>query len=196
MALFHQVSCSELNAIEDRIDILARGDAGGSGALKLCVDGEIYRTAEHERAIHAAAWEFDSNNTTVGTLAASGYRSGVSGASILYAPLDFLEVGDRITYAEIYYSPQSFAMQPALKRLDLATGTVTAIWTGSSDNSGSAIESQNSGALAHTVLAGSTYFLEISHSNAASRTYGGRIRYSRPAPSAAPTPPGPWPSAP
>jgi hypothetical protein len=153
-------------------------------AGNLSVTGTIDgATSERETVLHPAAFQFDDNNTNANTLSQLGYRTNVSGASICYAWVGGLKAGDRITYCQVFYNPNGGGtMQPKLRRIQLSTGTVSDVWAGTNDNTGTAIESQNSGALTHDVAAGYAYFIEVLHSGAANRTHGAIVRFTRPAP--------------
>lgn len=146
------------------------------------VAGDVYHTTEHTEYVHASQWEFDSSNTA-STLSQSGYRSATNAVAICYASLSFLKIGDHITYCQVWYNPNGGGnMQPKVRRLELATGTITDVWAGATDSTGSAIESQNSGVIDHTVASGYVYFVENLHSGAANRTYAAMIKFTRPHP--------------
>lgn len=156
------------------------GDLAVTGDLT--VDGTIEGGhPEREMNINAVEFEPDVVNTNP-TLSQLGYRYNVSAVTKFIAPVRVL-AGDVITRCTVYYNPNGGGgMQPKLGRINLATGVINYVWSGVNDNTGVAIETQTSGVIAHTVLAGEAYFIEVFHSAAANRTHGAQIKFSRPAP--------------
>ena len=152
--------------------LVATGDLKGT---------DLLHTTYHEHAVSYLSFMFDeSGDPSVHNVL--GYLTSPAGVTLARAPLDFLKVDDVITYAEVFYNPNGGGnMEPKLGRIALATGTVDYTpWDGATDSTGTAIESQNSGAITHTVAAGYSYFFESLFSGAANRLHGGIVRYTRP----------------
>lgn len=154
-------------------------------AGNLTVTGTISGgTAEREFNLSGKDFEFESQaDPLTDTLNHPGlYRHNAGGLGYALARVPVL-VGDVITLCTVFYNPNGGGnMQPKLKRIKLSDGTVTDVWAGVADNTGVAIESQTSGAITHTVLAGESYFVEVLHNGVANRTHGATIKYTRPAP--------------
>lgn len=160
-----------------QIDGTVNGYLFASGDLK---GTDLLHTAYHEIAVPYLSFEFDENGDP-SVYNALGYLTGASGATLARAPLPFLKVDDVITFAQVFYNPNGGgSMQPKLCRMEFATGGISDVWAGSTDSTGAIIESQNSGAITHTVAAGYVYWLENLHSGAANRTLGGIVRFTRP----------------
>lgn len=143
---------------------------------------DFFHNTEHERSVGYLSWAFDELGAP-SSYNKLGYLTNAAGVTLSRAPLDFLKVGDEITYVQVFYNPNGGGnCHPKLRRILLSTGTISDVWTGVADNTGTGIESQNSGAIAHTVVAGYSYFLENLHSGAANRTHGALVRFNRPKP--------------
>lgn len=151
----------------------------------LAVSGTI-TGAEPEREIDLSGRDFVWDSSAAGnldTLVAAGmylHRAAAIGYAI--APVA-VRAGDVITLATVHYDlAGGTAMTPKLRRVELATGTVTDVWAGVADATSAGIETQTSGAIAHAVVAGHAYFVEVFATAAANRVHGATIRYRRPAP--------------
>lgn len=155
------------------------GDAAIAGnatiAGNLTVTGAIKHGA---RTLHvgAAAFVADSAATSLSQL---GYVTATSVAK-LFAPIA-LPAGKRIKSVTVYYDRNgSGSVAPKLERMNPSTGTITAVWTGTTDSTGSGIESQTDAATNHTMLASDVYWLSVTLTASACRLYGAVIVYDEP----------------
>lgn len=142
-----------------------------------------YKHPSKELDIDACSYVGDSNASRGSFDSTGHFVSTFTGAGVVCAPVK-LEVGKRILSFQQYYSVNNTGatLTPRLRRIAIATATITDVWVGTGDNTGGAgvIESQTGSALNHTVLSGNAYFAEVTVTNNSHRVYGGVVTYDQP----------------
>lgn len=127
--------------------------------------------ATHTMHVGAAAFVADSG---FGVLSQYGYLR-TSGAAIAYASLE-MPAGTTVEAVAVYYLVGDGAVRPAIRRMDPATGALTAVWLGESDNTGTTIEMQTA-QLAESMVASDVYWIEATMTGPSNRLYGAVVDY-------------------
>lgn len=131
-----------------------------------------------DRILHIGAASFRSDSSGFGVLAQAGFVT-CTGAVIVYANIP-LPAGKRIKTITVNYQVSGAgSVHPKLRRMDPTTGTVTDIWVGTNDNTGTAFEQQTNSP-SHTMLATDVYWVEALLTNPANKLWGVVIIFDEP----------------
>jgi len=134
-----------------------------------------YKHGNRVLNIPASAFVADNKNTILTQL---GYQT-FTATSIAYAPIP-LPAGKRIVSVTVFYNVNGAGqITPALIRRALTTATRVAVWTGTGDTTGVAIESQTNSP-GHVMLDTDVYEIEVTMNNAGNRLHGAQIVYDEP----------------
>jgi len=166
-----QVKSVDLNAMMD--SLVAIYDKLTAQAQSVFGTGSPH--GDRTLTIPASAFSAD----VASTYNLAGYRTlSAVGRGLAYIPLP---AGKRIKSVTVWYDPQGASgVTPRLLRQTISSGAQNYIWQGSTDATGSAIESQTGAALNYTMLDTEFYAFEVAIGNAANRIWGATVTYDEP----------------